>query len=446
MKLSRTAGGAARHVATDEASLEVDGAQGRAERQAVGLVTCMGTSRLGRVVVKFIVSLSYHFPTKACKKSRSNRDIKSFSWPITRSVVATNAANLASKSSADTPGVLVLLKHRAVDPSAADGRLRSALTLDVASKLVGLGEGGLLVEVIDAQASETDAALTGLLDGAVGRDVGDFGASHAVSSDRLGCAVVCVVVVMMVLCTWTAGRHSTLVARDDGPRVLEALEHRWVLGVERRASTERRGVHRADIIGNVADHAAISTRTRTAVCTAAAIHRSGNLVCVLVRHLVALRAAVRSLRPAELEQRHLEVVQGTLDESVTLLEMQQEVVPQRVLAQHLRVTEDDKTVLGTRKGDVETTRVRQETNALVFVATHTREDDEVLLTSLERIYRGDLDLFVVLLPESAALLHTLHDEAALTLVRRDDTDVLWLDAGLEEASDDLLNVLSLSPV
>ena len=82
----------------------------------------------------------------------------------------------------------------------------------------------------------------------------------------------------------------------------------------------------------------------------------------------------------------------------------------------------------------------------MLVATHTRQDDEVLLTTLESVHRGNLDLLVVLLPECAALLHALHDEAALTLVRRDDTNVLGLDTGLEEAGDNLLDVLGFSPV
>jgi hypothetical protein len=52
--------------------------------------------------------------------------------------------------------------------------------------------------------------LAGLLDGAIGSDVSDFSTSHAVTSNRLRSTMVCVVVVVMVLRTWTTSSHATL--------------------------------------------------------------------------------------------------------------------------------------------------------------------------------------------------------------------------------------------
>lgn len=57
---------------------------------------------------------------------------------ISQSVVSANAANLACESSTNTPGILILLQHRTVHPTAANWRLGCALTLDIASKLVRL--------------------------------------------------------------------------------------------------------------------------------------------------------------------------------------------------------------------------------------------------------------------------------------------------------------------
>jgi len=64
------------------------------------------------------------------------------------------------------------------------------------------------------------------------------------------------------------------------------------------------------------------------------------------------------------------------------------------LREDLRVTQDDKTVSCTGQGDVETARVIQETDALMFVGTHARENDVVLLSALEGVHRCHLDFFV----------------------------------------------------
>lgn len=116
------------------------------------------------------------------------------------------------------------------------------------------------------------------------------------------------------------------------------------------------------------------------------------------------------------------------------------------LAQDLGVAEDDETVLGPSKGDVETPRIVEESNSLVLVAPDARDDDVVLLATLECVDAGDLDLLVKLLLERAVELHVAGDVRALAFVRSDDTDLARQNARLEEARDDLLDVGSLRAV
>ena len=111
-----------------------------------------------------------------------------------------------------------------------------------------------------------------------------------------------------------------------------------------------------------------------------------------------------------------------------------------MLGQDFRVTEDDKTVLRTRQGDIETTRIRQETNALVVVGAHTGEHDEVLFSTLKGVHGGDFDLFVIVLLECALCLHSADDVAALAFVGCDNTNRFWTNTSLEETRDDLLDV------
>lgn len=179
----------------------------------------------------------------------------------------------------------------------------------------------------------------------------------------------------------------------------------------------------------------------------------------------SLVAVERTARLAELDHARLEVVERPLDETVLLLVVRKEVVPERVLrktndirihprtrkwtktdlAEDLGVAKDDQAVLGASEGDVEPTRVVEESDALVLVASDARDDDVVLLATLERVDARDLDLLVELLLERAVELHVARDVGPLALVRRDDADLAREDAGLEEASDDLLDVRRLGP-
>jgi hypothetical protein len=98
----------------------------------------------------------------------------------------------------------------------------------------------------------------------------------------------------------------------------------------------------------------------------------GGIASLAERHLEALGASVGLLGTAELDQRLLKVGQGSFDETVSFLEVLQKAVPQGMLRENLRVSEDDQTETSTSKGDIETTRIAQETDTLVVVGTHTR--------------------------------------------------------------------------
>jgi hypothetical protein len=76
----------------------------------------------------------------------------------------------------------------------------------------------------------------------------------------------------------------------------------------------------------------------------------------------------------------------------------------------------------------------------VLVTPHARNDDVVLLTTLEGVDRSNLDLLVKLLLERPVDLHERDEVGPLTFVGGDDTDLRGEDAGLEEAGDDLLDV------
>jgi hypothetical protein len=115
-----------------------------------------------------------------------------------------------------------------------------------------------------------------------------------------------------------------------------------------------------------------------------------------------------------------------------------------VLAEDLGVSENDETKLGTSQGDVETAGVVQETDSLVVVGTDTRQDDVVLLTTLESVDGGNLNLLVQLLAKGSVGLHGRNNVGALSFVRGDDTDLAGLNAGLEEAGNNLLTSRSLS--
>lgn len=124
-----------------------------------------------------------------------------------------------------------------------------------------------------------------------------------------------------------------------------------------------------------------------------------------------------------------------------VLVLVQKIVPEVVLRKHLSIAEYDEAVLGSRESHVESTRVIQESDAGCLVASNAREQDEVLLSSLEAVDRCDFDFFVELRVELSMPLHVVHDESPLALVRSDDAYLIGTQACIEKGGDDLLHIL-----
>ena len=82
----------------------------------------------------------------------------------------------------------------------------------------------------------------------------------------------------------------------------------------------------------------------------------------------------------------------------------------------------------------------------MLVASNTTENDIVLLTSLEGVDAGDLNLLVEIFLERSVELHVVDDVRSLSLVRCDHADLSWYNTGLEELRHNLFNVGSFRPV
>ena len=160
-----------------------------------------------------------------------------------------------------------------------------------------------------------------------------------------------------------------------------------------------------------------------------AVHQIYHYVNVLMLHVTTYRVSsiYKLARFAELNHAFLEIVEGTLDQNSLLFVMIQQVVPQRLLREHFGISNNDDTIPKTNviniiyfchicisiatieitqsitdvtantahipssgKSHIETTWVVQESDALMFIGTDTREHYEVFLTALERINTGNL--------------------------------------------------------
>lgn len=115
------------------------------------------------------------------------------------------------------------------------------------------------------------------------------------------------------------------------------------------------------------------------------------------------------------------------------------------LAKHARVSEDDETVLGPRQSHVETARVVEEADTLMFVASNARQDDVIFLSSLECVHAGDLDLLVQVFAQRSVELHVIRDVRALPFVRSNDTDLRGDHPRLEEACHNLFDIGGFGP-
>ena len=63
----------------------------------------------------------------------------------------------------------------------------------------------------------------------------------------------------------------------------------------------------------------------------------------------------------------LEVGERSFYEGVAIFEMDKQVVPERMFGEDFWIAEDDQAVFGTGEGDVQSTWVAQEANALMIV-------------------------------------------------------------------------------
>lgn len=114
----------------------------------------------------------------------------------------------------------------------------------------------------------------------------------------------------------------------------------------------------------------------------------------------------------------------------------------KYLAEDLGIAQNYQAVLGTSESDVESSRIVEETNSLVLVGAHARDNDVVLFTTLERIYTGDFDFFVKLLLQRSVELHEAYDVGSLPFVRRNDANLTWKNARFEETGNNFFDIRS----
>lgn len=76
----------------------------------------------------------------------------------------------------------------------------------------------------------------------------------------------------------------------------------------------------------------------------------------------------------------------------------------------------------------------------MLVTPHTAEDDIILFSALKSVDAGYLHILVEFFLERTAELHVRYDVGALTFIRCDNTDLMRKNSGLEELSDDFLDV------
>lgn len=116
------------------------------------------------------------------------------------------------------------------------------------------------------------------------------------------------------------------------------------------------------------------------------------------------------------------------------------------LAQNLRIPKNNKAILGASESDVESSRVVQETDPLVFVAPDTAKDDIVFFSALECVHAGNFDLLIQILLERAIKLHIVDDVGTLSFVWCNDTNLRRNNTRLEEFRNNLLDIRGFRPV
>ncbi len=80
---------------------------------------------------------------------------------------------------------------------------------------------------------------------------------------------------------------------------------------------------------------------------------------------------------------------------------------------------------------------------LVLIGAHTRQDDVVLLSALEGVHTGHLNVGVQLLPHGAVAQHHLQHVGTLALVRGDHPQLVGGGPTFQEVGHNLLHIGSL---
>ena len=79
---------------------------------------------------------------------------------------------------------------------------------------------------------------------------------------------------------------------------------------------------------------------------------------------------------------------------MVLLVVLEQMVPKHMLAQNLWIPNNYHTELCSGKSYIQPSWICQESYSLVLVASHTRDDDDVLLSPLESVHTGNFNVLV----------------------------------------------------
>jgi hypothetical protein len=101
---------------------------------------------------------------------------------------------------------------------------------------------------------------------------------------------------------------------------------------------------------------------------------------------------------------------------------------------NFRIAKNHKAILCAGQSHIQTARIVQETNTWGFIASDTRKKNEVFLSALETVNRSDLDFLIELGIKLPRSLHVTNDKASLSLVRGDDSYLLWPQTSPKECS------------
>eukprot|EP01101_Sappina_pedata_P013037 TRINITY_DN9346_c0_g1_i1.p1 TRINITY_DN9346_c0_g1~~TRINITY_DN9346_c0_g1_i1.p1 ORF type:complete len:106 (-),score=19.26 TRINITY_DN9346_c0_g1_i1:4-321(-) len=95
-----------------------------------------------------------------------------------------------------------------------------------------------------------------------------------------------------------------------------------------------------------------------------------------------------------------------------------------ILLERSGISDHHKTPSGSGEGDIQSTPIAQESHHSVLITSHSRENDNLLFTSLVSINTADIDIGCDFGWE--VLLELLLDQSHLTTVWRDNSNLAGL--------------------